>query len=1589
MAENKKIPEAASEEISAKLKAATGSIDRLNSDARSRRNGQNKGISEKEEARSAKAAEKQRKAEEQRALALERARQEDAERVEAEIKQQKREFRRIENERRIAREQAEAAAREARELAVAELLEKERREAEERNARAAAMLDRVVKQVRGNQPQQEQPKQNAEESKEEISQPIGEAARAQTSDDALNVTVSIGEERKSEEAAYSDGVCADEDNGRIILNISSDEPDVPDDRMLLNISADGAVFAQQASPYAASAPVGFGIPMQQPVGNEPKRDDEIIASTANERVFEEIVDGDSLDSLSASDPTVAAIKMLGRSVYTKSAFSKYNNESKEAIKEFNKQIKSFEDALSIDNISNESAVSLMVEAIKAAAATVEIRCDNLRVAARFAQTKYMALAKTALSNDIERYNRKAVEFAIYTGVQLTRIPPELAERIAASTGIEVIPYLSYSERYIEFNEPTVKGHPTAYVVNLPAESGAEPTISAQYSDEDDKELPRTYTIKPIYPAVTAEQLIYGIHVSNDETYKEYCRVAEKADKALVDEISGIRAGIIKAEEENARYERKLNRSRMRFENMLTNMRHGIDHIARRPDKNIPTLERARDRCEDIEEKIAFNREYIEAESRNADILVECLALERERLLVAFNTMAAAVQTRIKKHIAKAKQALIDEMAEYNKQAEACSLVIGMPIAPVTISLVDDIIAGKNRVDLPRMARLSELTETVGESVRVFGRSEEDEEKKPRATCTSLVVNVQGVQKEAADTHVGATHGYFFVGDTVGGFDDGGRLAANMARNLALSIPMAGAFSPDGAITPASSAAAFATAMSVDDVPFAPVTDYNPRKVKKSIYADGMVWEEETPYHETLANDMTGDTEFEPIDGTISIGDDVDLPSPKQDVSHNDNNGPIGDSAGPAKVDSIADEQLDGAAEPKKKIKLKLVPVKENEAAGAEGEAGANANDIQPLDFGESDNAGIPMGEYDGLEDYGMSPATGIPEVIEVEDHAEDTENEILTQPTRKGLRKHIAFVTKRIKKASRLRKKLIDKNRLESNPGTMIRNIVEILGVQKEIIDWYCNLVYTCHDLDKKMQARKFASLLKTELKKYNKFVKEYERITEDGLTHASMDIPAAILKGESYQILPKVKLREFEAPEDGIAYSDGITESPDHLPEFNDKEVVSQKDLQRLLSTTGRDISRLRAKLGARVRSKHSARGTDKIVYTAQCFILQKKIIDLEATNLRAACQVVSSHDIQVIKKNLIDDIKQYNDLVSEYRAVSGNSLTFASIKIPHDIISGKYYTPVPRVSCIYLDGDDSLAGELREMSRDALVKEDPHARAALEKRITSQSNKDLTYITKRADYEVSMLESERDMLAYRFGKIPADVRREKRELGKQIDRIRRSHKEALKYENSDNKRYYAAVSANPVNMNLKNRKADRERVAAIRSRIISLLNERDIINGKLMAIYDGKDTYYEGASTNQKWRRLKNKAAAKSKKKQKSLARAVDALPLAPVEKSKFYTLMNKKVDAESTLALTKHRLHKEKMHEEDKKCAKRDINELKAKIKALDNDINDLMKSTKEQINDVESGNAWYGAMIAIFFVCVILLAVAYYFIKSFLG
>ena len=614
--------------------------------------------------------------------------------------------------------------------------------------------------------------------------------------------------------------------------------------------------------------------------------------------------------------------------------------------------------------------------------------------------------------------------------------------------------------------------------------------------------------------------------------------------------------------------------------------------------------------------------------------------------------------------------------------------------------------------------------------------------------------------------------------------------------------------------------------------------------------------------------------------------------------------------------------------------------------------------------------------------YDPDDISNLPAVVEIDDDADAIESDVLTKPTKRGLRKHLAYISKKIKRASHERSRLLRLKRSEKSVVPKVKHLISVLRVQKEIIDWYCNALSSAVDVGVKSQARRLATRLRSELKRYNKFVKEYERLTDDRLTRASLDIPTAILDGEDYQILPKVKLREYEAPENGVVYDDGITEIADYENDYFDDVVMTEKDLKARLQKDDRELSRLRSELNKKTKQKHDTWGISRTILVAECFAIEKKIIDTLASDLHSACQVSSVSNVQSIKKELSYEIKQYNRLVSEYKATTGNNLTPASESIPQDIISGNTYVPVARVGCVH-GMDSELDADISAMSRNAYGVEAEDigeaGRAAFRTQVTAQANKDLTLLTRRADYLVSMLESERDILDYRFGKEPSQVKREKRSITKRIDKIRADHKAALRYENSDNRRYYAVVTSNPRTMALRNRRADRTRVASLRSKIISLLNERDLINGKLMAVYGGVGDQTLG-SINQTWRRVKNAAAQKSKNKQKSFAKTVKSLPITLKDKERFYDLMNKKIDAESTLAFVKYRLKKEKLHSEDKICAKRDIKELKVRIKRIDKDISDLMKTTKQRIAEVEAGTSWMIAFV--FMIILIAVGVALY-------
>lgn len=1652
-------------ELSARLQAATGNIERVSADTLARQTEQKK--NERKSASDAKArakgSEKQRREDDARRDIEAANRIAELEYAEDYRKKLQRERRRALAEAKEVREAAEAKAREQRAKEVAEILESERREAMERGNRADALLDKLARS-RAERAEALAVGEKAEAELKAVEADMAEEASNEAENNAACEDVKAQEnEEAAPPVAESDSQAADAlaaDGAEKILI------DIQDDRMLLNIGPDGSFYRIEEIAESSGA--------EQVAAEE----------TVSENNDEQIV-GDYPDPGLSSNPIVASIQTLGKSVYSTSTYRKYTDKSRAAVKELKRIVaESSENAMLVSG-EEGAAANAIVDAIKAAGAIIEIRCDNLRLAAKFGQKSALAISDE-LHKDVERYNSKVAEFAAYTGEKLTRISRELPSRVTQGTGLEIIPELYYTERYIEYNGEYAGERTRSYVITI-NEGIDEPEVERERKTA----TKGTYIVKPVIPAISATELLRGAYVYDEKSYKRYLKLAKSITKAIDKATKRTSMGMVLVEEESAKLERKMDSQRKAIDLALAEMRLRIDDakdVVFR--KTLAILEGKRAKYEKNEKKLELNRTFMEDEGRRRSVIINCFALRREKLILAFNTLSAAVISCNPKYISQAKSDLHNEIVRYNLDAEDCAKAIGIPVTPLRASLVDDILEGKGCVDIPRIAVLRELVEKVGDEARTIGKCET---AASYASCTFVIKTksndnpsekkgVPGVlagSSPAQRSGVRTVHGNFFIGGTAHNGAESG-LADALVTGAVIAGPMMAASGSEtadpGAM--AATALAFGTAAKASGMPgvlgesgaaetdvtetavasasaaeaapavapvavvddkaavneAAPVVE--PASVKEPVsdesefaFTPGVfgfneaqtdapdsldaetaeILAEKTPAYMLETTDESPFEIHEVVDGESAEagfaaaevdmsdapeapieeltprmlvktvrdenGDETIVETPYVEELVDDGDGteiPMSDEElfaediydGPRPIDLTSDEGI-----PEDDV-IRLVPLSppEEMEGGEIGEAPIGGGYPYP---------GNEIHHRDPAKYYDPDDISNLPPVIEIDDNSDAVESDFLTKPTKRGLRKHLAYITKKIKRASHERSRLMRLKRSEKSVVPKVKHLISILKVQKEIIDLYCNALSAAVDVGAKRRARSLASKLRAELKRYNKFVKEYERLTDDRLTKASLDIPAAILEGEDYQILPKVKLREFEAPENGVVYEDGITEIADYEADYFDDETMTAKELASRLQKDDRELSRLRAEFNKKTKAKNDTWGISRTILVAESFAIQKKIIDTLASDLHAACQVSSVKNVQSIKKELGYEIKQYNRLVNEYKAATGNNLTPASESIPQDIISGKTYTPVPRVGCVH-GMDSELEADINSMSRNVYGVEDEDVgaagRAAFRTQVTAQANKDLTLMTRRADYQVSMLESERDILDYRFGKEPSQIKREKRSITKRIDKIRAEHKTALRYENNDNRRYYAVVTSNPRTMVLYSKHADRTRIAALRSKIISLLNERDIINGKLMAIYGGEGQQTLG-SINQTWRRIKNNAAQKAKKKQKSLANAVKSLPITLKEKERFYDLMNKKIDAESTLALIKYRIKKEKMHSEDKICARHDIKELRSRVKRIENDIRDLMKSTKQRLSEIEAGTTW---MIA--FIFIIILAIA---------
>ena len=516
---------------------------------------------------------------------------------------------------------------------------------------------------------------------------------------------------------------------------------------------------------------------------------------------------------------------------------------------------------------------------------------------------------------------------------------------------------------------------------------------------------------------------------------------------------------------------------------------------------------------------------------------------------------------------------------------------------------------------------------------------------------------------------------------------------------------------------------------------------------------------------------------------------------------------------------------------------------------------------------------------------------------------------------------------------------------------TRVELLVESIAVEKQILIEICDDLAACRDSGDKKGSKQVAKELRNQIKTYNKLVGDYNKASGEKAPTVSYDLPEEILAGSNNYSIAHV----------GQPVSATVNAYNANISILNDKE------LKKYLSRSDRALENVRTRLETTAKQKDEATGYTKVLYIINCLTYERYIIERIAENLHVVNKLADKKRVKALKKTLTNEIKAYNALVDEYEVLTRSHLTRASESSPEDILAGKPYAPIPAISYTANDGtarnsdadvaavaaaaEEAIDGAKAKKKQSKKAKK-AQKKSALEEKVAEQANKDITVITKGYDFKISIIEAQKDMSYYRFGKNTFDMKSVKKAANDKIKAAQKAHKLALKYEQKDNERYYAVITNDPVTMKAKKR-ADRVKIASIRNEMMTLLNKRDELNSKLLSIYNGSEVTLDGVSINQKWRQTKSDAAEKFVNKNQKLAKKIFRLPASSAEKQRLYGILNSSVEASSNLALAKYRLKtKEFKNGKEKKALKKDVKNQNKLIGQNSKDIKWIIKKISKR-------------------------------------
>ena len=376
------------------------------------------------------------------------------------------------------------------------------------------------------------------------------------------------------------------------------------------------------------------------------------------------------------DDVVDAIKAEGARLEN-SEFSifAYQKHCKEAIRSFEAAFRAGQRALD-SNRDEKEAPALLVGLIKICGQILEVKCNNLENLVRIEAHDYIRDARVSLHEEVDRYNDLVINYAALTGEQLTRMSTFLPENIASGKSLAVVPRLSYVERYVQT------------------------FTDGEHSREDD------VAIMPITPALTADDFLYDAKAPvNRLDCWFYARKVKKANRKLNKECARISKQITALRASRKKYEnelRALEETTTLAERATQEYKNRVFEIGIKYGKQLSGIRTAR-------AKNAFARTRL-------SLTVNRMALEREKLVLAYEYLRAACRAGTYSQRKSAERFFIAAVNSYNKCADITTKATGTVFDQLPASIVEQ--ACKNdEISFPIVAYRRDLIERVGEGVR--------------------------------------------------------------------------------------------------------------------------------------------------------------------------------------------------------------------------------------------------------------------------------------------------------------------------------------------------------------------------------------------------------------------------------------------------------------------------------------------------------------------------------------------------------------------------------------------------------------------------------------------------------------------------------------------------------------------------------------------------------------------------------------------------------------------------------------------------------------------------------------------------------